>query len=202
MNRARNALVLSLFCFLSASLAWAKLNPSALNDEAKRYQADIDVLASDAMEGRGLDTEGIHKAATWIEKRLETIGLEPAFRPDLPPAFRRQDGRHQKRGQPHRRAGRRRLDAPRLLELRRIQRTTRLRGLRNQRPCRRLRRSRRARPSRQSRPDAPLRTAGARRQLSVRGAQTEPLVVASIQGAPGTRAWRGRRRVRHRSRAG
>ncbi|HXF59172.1 MAG TPA: M28 family peptidase, partial [Candidatus Saccharimonadales bacterium] len=31
------------------------------------------------MEGRGLNTQGIHRAADWIERRLRTRGFEPAF---------------------------------------------------------------------------------------------------------------------------
>ncbi|HEY6097844.1 MAG TPA: M28 family peptidase, partial [Anaeromyxobacter sp.] len=37
------------------------------------------VLASDEMEGRGLGTAGLGRAADWIEKRVREIGLRPAF---------------------------------------------------------------------------------------------------------------------------
>ncbi len=46
---------------------------------AGSFQAGVDVLADDAMEGRGLGTAGIRKAADWIESRMRAIGLEPAF---------------------------------------------------------------------------------------------------------------------------
>ena len=42
-------------------------------------QTDIDILASDRMEGRGLDTRGIRLAADWIERQLRAEGLKPAF---------------------------------------------------------------------------------------------------------------------------
>ncbi|MGZ7079972.1 MAG: M20/M25/M40 family metallo-hydrolase, partial [Thermoanaerobaculia bacterium] len=48
-------------------------------DLAQRFEADVRVLASDEMEGRGLGTQGINKASYWIEGRLREIGLEPAF---------------------------------------------------------------------------------------------------------------------------
>ena len=46
---------------------------------ADAYAKDIQMLASDEMEGRGLGTKGIDRAAEWIEQRLREIGLEPAF---------------------------------------------------------------------------------------------------------------------------
>ncbi len=42
-------------------------------------ETHIRTLSSDSMEGRGLGTKGIGKAADYIEKELRTIGLEPAF---------------------------------------------------------------------------------------------------------------------------
>jgi Tol biopolymer transport system component len=45
----------------------------------EQFRKDIEVLASDAMEGRGLGTRGIGLAADWIESRLKSIGLQPAF---------------------------------------------------------------------------------------------------------------------------
>lgn len=47
-----------------------------LADEAR---AGVEMLASDRMEGRGLDTRGIRLAADWIEEQLRAGGLEPAF---------------------------------------------------------------------------------------------------------------------------
>ena len=46
---------------------------------AKAFQSGVDVLAADDMEGRGLGTAGLRKAADWIEARLRAEGLEPAF---------------------------------------------------------------------------------------------------------------------------
>ncbi len=66
---------------LSRVLLVLMLIVSAANaaDLAQRFEADVRVLASDEMEGRGLGTQGIEKAAYWIEGRLREIGLEPAF---------------------------------------------------------------------------------------------------------------------------
>jgi aminopeptidase YwaD len=54
--------------------------PAVLGDDlAKRFEADVRVLAAEEMEGRGLGTKGIEKAAAWIEARLRQLGLRPAF---------------------------------------------------------------------------------------------------------------------------
>ncbi len=46
---------------------------------AARFEKDVRVLSSDEMEGRGLSTKGIEKAAAWIEARLKELRLGPAF---------------------------------------------------------------------------------------------------------------------------
>ncbi|MDQ6801988.1 MAG: M28 family peptidase [Acidobacteriota bacterium] len=46
---------------------------------ARQFQADVKVLASDRMEGRGLGTQGIERAADWIEGQLRATTLKPAF---------------------------------------------------------------------------------------------------------------------------
>ncbi|MBT8492695.1 MAG: M20/M25/M40 family metallo-hydrolase, partial [Deltaproteobacteria bacterium] len=45
---------------------------------ADRIKTDIDWLADDAREGRGVGTEGIDQAAEWIAEHFEAAGLEPA----------------------------------------------------------------------------------------------------------------------------
>lgn len=62
---------LALFLF-AASAVFA-------DEPAKRMEADVRVLASEEMEGRGLGTKGIDKAASWIEARVRQLGLQPAF---------------------------------------------------------------------------------------------------------------------------
>ena len=42
-----------------------------------RFQSHIDYLADDALEGRGLGTEGIDLAASYIAEQFAEIGLEP-----------------------------------------------------------------------------------------------------------------------------
>ena len=51
--------------------------PSEGGKGARRFQEDINVLASDAMEGRGVGTAGQAKAADFIEARLRKIGHLP-----------------------------------------------------------------------------------------------------------------------------
>jgi len=46
---------------------------------AAEFGKSVATLASDAMEGRGLDTKGIGLAADWIEKQLRAKGFAPAF---------------------------------------------------------------------------------------------------------------------------
>ena len=45
---------------------------------ATQFQNDVKILASDRMEGRGLGTQGIERAADWIETRLNAFA-KPAF---------------------------------------------------------------------------------------------------------------------------
>src|SRR5476649_2026035 len=55
---------------------------TALADDLKRtpsVETDIRTLAAPNMEGRGLGTKGIGLAAGYIEQRLRTLGLQPAF---------------------------------------------------------------------------------------------------------------------------
>ena len=46
---------------------------------ADQFKKDVTVLAAPDMEGRGIGTKGIDRAANWIEARLKSIGLKPAF---------------------------------------------------------------------------------------------------------------------------
>ncbi len=46
---------------------------------ADALRAHVTLLASDALEGRGAATRGIHVAADYLEKQLREIGLAPAF---------------------------------------------------------------------------------------------------------------------------
>jgi Peptidase family M28/PDZ domain/PA domain len=66
------ALPLSLlFIFVVPALA-------AENDASvSRLRKDLEFLASDACEGRGAQTEGIHKAAAYIAAEFQQLGLKP-----------------------------------------------------------------------------------------------------------------------------
>ncbi|PYQ62546.1 MAG: hypothetical protein DMF58_01430 [Acidobacteria bacterium] len=45
---------------------------------AAQFQHDVRILASDRMEGRGLGTQGLERAADWVEGQLSSF-LKPAF---------------------------------------------------------------------------------------------------------------------------
>jgi hypothetical protein len=47
-------------------------------DLARRFQAHVDYLAADELEGRGLGAKGIDKAADYIADRFRSLGLKPA----------------------------------------------------------------------------------------------------------------------------
>jgi hypothetical protein len=68
---------------LTASAAVAQTDgseriSSGLDAAAERYAADVDWLADDARQGRGLGSMGLAEAGKWMEKQFEHIGLEPA----------------------------------------------------------------------------------------------------------------------------
>jgi len=70
-------LLLPLACALLAAPARPDSVPDA--ELARAFQRDVAVLAADDMEGRGLGTKGLERAADWIEARLRRSGLQPAF---------------------------------------------------------------------------------------------------------------------------
>jgi Tol biopolymer transport system component len=57
----------------------AGLAPASSPDLARRFAEDVAVLSADDMEGRGLGTAGLGRAADWIERRLRELSLRPAF---------------------------------------------------------------------------------------------------------------------------
>jgi Tol biopolymer transport system component len=46
---------------------------------ARGFESDVRALAADEMEGRGLGTAGLRRAADYVEKRVRGLGLAPAF---------------------------------------------------------------------------------------------------------------------------
>ncbi|HEX9982859.1 MAG TPA: M20/M25/M40 family metallo-hydrolase [Thermoanaerobaculia bacterium] len=65
-------MIVRLSCALLAFALMAQAPPPTIEQH-------IRTLASDAMEGRGLETQGIQKAAAYLETELRAAGLEPAF---------------------------------------------------------------------------------------------------------------------------
>ena len=60
----------------SAQTLQAPTSPARLAEE---FRSGVYTLADDSMEGRGLTTQGIRKAADWIEGELKSRGFQPAF---------------------------------------------------------------------------------------------------------------------------
>jgi hypothetical protein len=63
---------------LALSIAAAGLAGGCASGLQRRFQAHIDYLASDELEGRGIGSRGIELAAEYIAGQFEEIGLEPA----------------------------------------------------------------------------------------------------------------------------
>jgi Tol biopolymer transport system component len=78
------ALILTTARLRAAETRAATAESSPSDPETKRladeFRREVGILASDEMGGRGLGTEGIRRAADWIEKQLKSEGLEPAFK--------------------------------------------------------------------------------------------------------------------------
>ena len=78
-TRRRVTLYLLVLSMAAAGLAADRLANPAQTAVTARIERDVRTLASDEMEGRGLSTKGIERAAAWIEKRFRELPLEPAF---------------------------------------------------------------------------------------------------------------------------
>ena len=61
-----------------AAMFCAVVCTGCATDLERRFQSHIDYLASDALTGRGVGTEGIELAADYIGRQFAQIGLEPA----------------------------------------------------------------------------------------------------------------------------
>jgi hypothetical protein len=66
------------FCALALACLAVRLAADSNSADPKRYLDDIKVLASPPMEGRGAGTKGIERAASMIEARYRSLGIEPA----------------------------------------------------------------------------------------------------------------------------
>lgn len=63
-----------IFLFLIIAISAGTLSAQS----AEQVTADIKYLASDELEGRGVDTDGLAQAAEYVAKRFEAVGLTPA----------------------------------------------------------------------------------------------------------------------------
>ena len=72
--------VLFAISILAFSAAASDRQPTTDNRQPLRQlRDDVTFLAAPAQEGRGLGTKGLANAANYLEKRMRSIGLEPAF---------------------------------------------------------------------------------------------------------------------------
>ncbi|HSP17341.1 MAG TPA: M28 family peptidase [Thermoanaerobaculia bacterium] len=69
-------LMLVGFSLIFALAVWPNDQRPTSDD---RLRTDVGFLAADAQEGRGLGTQGLARAADYLEKRMRAIGLQPAF---------------------------------------------------------------------------------------------------------------------------
>lgn len=63
-------------------LLFATFAPAAELDPVARIKKDLEFLAGDECQGRGLKTKGLAKAGEYIEKAFREAGLKPAFEGD------------------------------------------------------------------------------------------------------------------------
>ncbi len=70
--------VTKLATAVALALALTSPRSAGASDLAKRFQAHIDFLASDELQGRGVGSPGIERAAEYIADRFRDIGLSPA----------------------------------------------------------------------------------------------------------------------------
>lgn len=69
---------IATFCLLSCSRNPAPSSIPSFPDTARRLQADVSFLASDALEGRGTPSRGLDLAALYLETQMRLVGIEPA----------------------------------------------------------------------------------------------------------------------------
>src|SRR5688500_19536315 len=81
MKRITQALCLgsvATFCLLSCSRNPAPSSVPSFPDTARRLQADVAFLASDALEGRGTPSRGPDLAALYLETQMRLVRISPA----------------------------------------------------------------------------------------------------------------------------
>jgi Tol biopolymer transport system component len=79
MNMKVSRMLIHFAVAVAGACIAGQLAAAAAQSAEQAYASDIASLASDDMGGRGLGTDGIGRAATWLEERLSAMGLVPAF---------------------------------------------------------------------------------------------------------------------------
>ncbi len=78
MDRLASAAGMILLAATAAGPAVAQTSTGAVSPAVEQYRADVGWLASDAREGRGMESRGLEEAGKWLAVQFEAIGLEPA----------------------------------------------------------------------------------------------------------------------------
>lgn len=70
------ALMIAVSCLAVQTAAAFAAKPEVINETQSRLLRDVKFLADDAMQGRGIGTEGLNKSADFIRDEFEKAGLD------------------------------------------------------------------------------------------------------------------------------
>ncbi|MEH1008723.1 MULTISPECIES: M28 family peptidase [unclassified Winogradskyella] len=80
MKKALSIILIALVCSCSSSKKTSNSNEVTPEITEKAIRASMEYLTSDELEGRATGTEGIEKAAVFIENYLKSNGIKPYFK--------------------------------------------------------------------------------------------------------------------------
>ena len=80
MKKALSIILIALVCSCSSSKKTSNSNEVKPEITEKAIRASMEYLTSDELEGRATGTEGIEKAAVFIENYLKSNGIKPYFK--------------------------------------------------------------------------------------------------------------------------
>ena len=78
------SMLLSAGCIIASCLSLVTASASETQQVEQRLAESVKYLASDELEGRGIGTAGLDKAATFIADQFATIGLNTKIFPAGP----------------------------------------------------------------------------------------------------------------------
>lgn len=80
MKKALSIILIALVCSCSSSKKTSNSNEVTPEITEKAIRASMEYLTSDELEGRATGTEGLEKAAVFIENYLKSNGIKPYFK--------------------------------------------------------------------------------------------------------------------------